>query len=54
MKNYNERFKQMEFNHVKEAPIKRVPAKRVNIVSVKIPFIGGNIHESNGNQHSQQ
>lgn len=36
MKNYNERFKQMEFNHVKEAPIKRVPAKRVNIVSVKM------------------
>ena len=36
MSSYNERFKQMEFNHVKEASTKRVPAKRVNIVSVRM------------------
>lgn len=36
MKSYNRRFKQMEFNHVKEVPTKRVPAKRVNIVSVRM------------------
>lgn len=36
MNSYIERFKEMEFNHVKEAPTKRVPAKRVNIVSVRM------------------
>lgn len=36
MKTYQEQFKQMSFNHVKEQGAKHVPAKRVDIVSVRM------------------
>lgn len=36
MKTYQEQFRQMSFSHVKEQEAKHVPAKRVNIVSVRM------------------
>lgn len=36
METYQEQFKQMEFNYVKEPKKEHVPAKRVNIVSVRM------------------
>lgn len=36
MKIYQEQFNQMSFNHVKEQEAKHVPAKRVDIVSVRM------------------